>query len=510
MRDDLSQAARERVAAAEPAPTDEWASAPRPWSATESALWTARSPRVLLALTLLTLLVALAPVRPGVSAYLLSAVQARRDYRYDEALALYSQAHAANGDDARPLCASGDIFTLQHLPTQAAAAYRACAELVPGDGSAWLRLGNALASAHDDSGALSAWQRAGAAGDYTGYYRLAERAEGLGQLDTAARWWAQAPQDDPVAQGHLGLLALAQGDVVSARAHFFVVSRSQSAFATQLRDAGVFLLAARPPTSARDQENIGYALLTMGETTLALAPLRRAVQLTPTDGSARAYYGWTLWLLGQRAAARPQIAAGLRYSPSLPFALYAAGQEAQADGHFALALARFQTALEVTPKNAALWSAAGDAALAEAQYVTAELSYSNAALYSNDAAYTVALLDFYRSHALGMDNGTAVQAALAATRRFPTNEPLVFLLGRMYDSLGQQTYATYAFERATTLDPTDPGPWYYLGTYAAANGDVVTAVIDLRTTLALQPTGEYAAKARHALAQFSAYTVGGA
>lgn len=467
----------------------------------------ARGRRATLALLLVALCIMLAPVRPAASVYLLAAAQARQVYRYDEALSLYAQAHAANAADPQPLCASGDVLTLQRLPSQAAAAYRACATLAPTNGSAWLRLGDALEQAGDDAGAVSAWQRAGAAGDFTAYHRLAERAEGLGQLSEAAHWWSQAPQDDVVAQGRLGLLALAQGDVTSARAHFFVVSQSKSAYATQLRTAGVILFAAIPPTTALDEENIGYALLTLGEPAVALAPLRRATQLAPTDGSARAYYGWTLWLLGQRSAARPQIAAGLRYSPTLPFALYAAGRVAQADGQFGLALARFQTALEITPRNPALWSAAGDAALAKADYLTAELSYENAAQYSSDPAYTIALVRFYRDHAIGMNDGTALQTALAATRRFPTSEPLALLEGQLYASLGMQTEAYYAYQRANALDPSDPAPWYYLGSYAVASGDVIPAVVDLRTALALQPTGAYAAQARKALASYASYTL---
>ena len=466
-----------------------------------------RQRRTALALLLVALCVVFAPVRPAASVYLLAAAQARQVYRYDEALALYARAHAADAAAPQPLCASGDVLTLQRLPSQAAAAYHACAALAPTDGSVWLRLGDALSQAGDDAGAVSAWQRAGAAGDFTAYYRLAEGAESLSQFSEAAHWWSQAPQDDVVAQGHLGLLALAQGDVTSARAHFFEVSQSKSAYATQLRTAGVFLFAALPATSALEEENIGYALLTLGEPTVALAPLRRATQLAPTNGSAHAYYGWTLWQLGQRSAARPQIAAGLRYSPTLPFALYAAGQVAQADGQFGLALARFQTALEITPRNPALWSAAGDAALAEADYVTAELSYGNAAQYSSDPAYTIALVRFYYDHAFGMSDGTALQTAFDATRRFPKSEPLALLEGQIYASLDMQTEAYFAYERANALDPTDPAPWFYLGRYAVATGDVIPAVVDLRTALALQPTGAYATQARKALASFAGYTL---
>ncbi len=274
-----------------------------------------------------------------------------------------------------------------------------------------------------------------------------------------------------------------------------------------MRAAGVSALAQRPPATATDEDNIGYALLTLGEPTLALAPLERAVQLAPTNGTARAFYGWTLWLLGQPDLARPQIAAAMRYSPTLPFALYASGEVAMADKQFSQALARFQTALEITPRNPALWSAAGDAALAEADYITAELSYSNAAQYSNDPAYTITLVQFYINHGLGVDNGDALQIALTATRRFPRNETLAFLLAQAYHNLGQDTLAYYTFETATELDPTDPGPWFYLGQYAAQAGAVVSAVIDFRTALALQPTGAYAARARHALAQFANDTV---
>jgi tetratricopeptide (TPR) repeat protein len=292
-----------------------------------------------------------------------------------------------------------------------------------------------------------------------------------------------------------------------ARARFYALARSPSPYALSLRDAGVYLLANRAPTSALDEENIGFALLTLNQPAVALGPWRQAARLAPTDGSARAYYGWTLWLLGQRAAARPEIAAGLRYGSALPFAYYAAGQVALADGAFAVALARFQTGLEIDPKNAALWSAAGDAALAQADYVTAGLSFGNAAQFSTDPAFTIALLNFYLDHGIGVGDGQALQLAFAAVRRFPTSEPLVFLEGRMYDSIGQQTQAYYAFQQANALDPTDPGPWYYLGRYAAANGEVIAAVVDLRTALALQPAGAYAAQARHTLSNFHQYAL---
>ena len=469
--------------------------------------WTVHWRNALFGLTLLALCLTLIPIGPGASDYLLAATRARAGYRYDMALMDYAQAHVADGANPRPLCDAGDVYTLQRQYNQAATAYRACAALAPDDGSAWLRLGDALTSAHDDAGAVAAWQRAGAAGDFSGYAKLAERAESLRQLDVAAQWWSRMPQADELAQGHLGMLALAQGDAKAASAHFYGLIHSESDYAITLRNAGVYQFAARAGDGALDEENIGIALLKLNEPTLALAPLSRAAQLAPTDGAARAYYGWTLWLLGQRDAARPQIAAGLRYSPILPFALYAAGEVEMSQSAFAAALAHFQTALILDSKNSALWSAAGDAALAEADYLTAELSYTNAAQFSADPAYSIALAQFYISHGIGLADGSARKFLLKATQRFPRSEPLAFLLGRLDDMLGQQSLAYDDFQQAVALDPTDPGPWYYLGTYAAANGDVIPAVVDLRTAVALQPAGAYAAPARKALAAFSGYTL---
>lgn len=500
MLDDLSTVADElAVTAPRPALAVEQIVAPRP----RLAQWASDSPQILLALVLVALLVTFAPMRPGVTTYLLSAVRARSVQRYDVALALYAEAHTANTADPRPLCASGDVYTLQQQTQAAIAAYRACAILAPGDGSSWLRLGDALALANNDAGAVNAWRQAGAAGDDQGYYRLANRATNQGQLTEAARWWSAASQQDPYAQGQLGLLALSQGDIKTAQVCFSIATAADSSFAAQLRAAGVSALAQRPPITATDEKNIGFALLNLGEPTLALAPLRQAVQLAPTNGDARAFYGWTLWLLGQPDLARPQIAASLRYSPAQPFALYVAGEEAMSARQFSQALAYFETAIEITPKNPVLWSAAGDAALAEADYVTAELSYSNAAQYSDDPAYTITLVNFYINHGLGIDNGDALQVTFAATRRFPRNETLAILLARLYQSLGQESQAYYAFETATALDPTDPRPWFYLGQYAAQSGADVTAVVDFRTALALRPTGKYAAQARQALSQFA-------
>lgn len=460
-----------------------------------------------LALVALALIVALAPLRPGVTALLNAAAQQRAVYRYDRALALYAEARDEVPGDSRPACAEGETLTLQREPIAAAAAYQTCATLKPGDASAWLALGDALAAtgrASDDTPSAAAWGRAAQLGSDEAQARLAERDERLGQLGAATSAWALVAADGALgdlAAAHLGLLALARGDAVAARAHLARVVNAPSDLALQMRNTGVFLFAQRTPTVALDWEGIGHALLALGLPTLALRPFQHAVALAPGDGSAHAYYGYTLWVLGQRAAARPQIAAGLTDRPTLPFAYYAAGRVALSDGHAARALDYFQAGLRVDTHNPALWSAAGDAALASGQYLVAELSYQNAAQKSDTPDATITLVRFYLTQGLGLDDGTALQAARNGRLHFPQNEPLVYLQGLIYNAMGQMDYAQGLFQLARQLDPTDPGPWFYLGRYAAATGAVVTAVENLRTALALQPDGPYAARVRAALSQ---------
>ncbi len=465
---------------------------------------------VALALVALALVVALAPQRPGVTALLNAATEQRAVYRYDRALALYAEARAEVPGDPRPACAAGATLALQREFTAAVAAYQACVTLASDDADAWLALGDALAAAGRAGDGAAAWRQAARLGLSEAWARLAERDERLGLLDAAASDWARISPDGALgelASAHLGLLALARGDAAIAQAHLARVAGSTSSLALQLRDTGVFLFDQRTPSFAVDWEGIGHALLSLGLPALALGPFQRAVALAPGDGAAHAYYGYTLWILGERAAARPQIAAGLAEAPVLPFAYYAAGQVALHDGKAALALEYFQTGLLNDAHNPTLWSAAGDAALASGQYLVAELSYQNAAQESDSPDATITLVRFYLAQGLGMDDGTALQAARDGILRFPQNERLVYLQGLIYNALGQTGFAQSVFQLARQLDPTDPGPWLYLGRYAAVSGDTIPAAEDLRTALALQPDGPYAAQARAALSQLPPNTL---
>jgi tetratricopeptide (TPR) repeat protein len=185
------------------------------------------------------------------------------------------------------------------------------------------------------------------------------------------------------------------------------------------------------------------------------------------------------------------------------FAWYAAGLEALYDGAAGQALTDFQNGALGDPRNPALWSAAGAAAVATGQYLTAELSYKNAAQYSSTPDATITLIQFDLDHGVGISDGTALQAAHDGLFRFPNNERLAFLEALIYQAQGLTDEAQALFSYAQQLDSTDPGPWYYIGSAAASGAQTEPAIIDLRTAIALQPSGPYAAKAQTLLANLT-------
>ncbi len=501
----------------------------------------------LIAATLLGALIVFAPAQPGVAVYLAAATQARGVYRYDRALHFDALAAAAAPADPGPVCDSADLYARQQVWSAAQAAYRRCVTLAPDDANAWYALGDALAATGDvsgASGALAAWERAttltgataigasatggvmgrvsgptggayGETGNRLGgalaWRRLAGRAEYARRFAEAADDWRHvvaltSPRSALALEAtrHIGLIALEQGDVTDAQSAFLVVFAANGPDAQWLSRFDFSQAAIAAPQTAADYERLGYDYLAAGLPSFALAPLARAIALAPAVGSSRAFLGWAQWTLGLRRTARGEIAQGLRLAPQLSFANFAAGEVAAEDGAPGRALALFTQGLAVDGSNPALWSEAGRMELILGEYVPAAQDMQFAAHYADDPAYSVALLSFYATYHLGLApndaTGNALAAAITATKRFPMSEQLCYLQGQIYDQAGQQTYAYYAFQRAQALDPTDPGPYLYLGRYAEQDGDYVAAALALRTALALRPTGPLASQAQALLA----------
>lgn len=454
----------------------------------------------LYALALAGLAIATGPVGPSVSSYLAAAASARAVYRYDRALAWYAAASAQVPDDPRPRCLAGDVYMLQQEWQSAATAYRKCAALSPHDANAWLKLGDALNAAGNLSVAGSAWQRAASAGSLTAHSRLGLLDERLQRIPEALREWSLLPASDPEALAHLGMLALWRGDYDVARSDFIAARAVPNQYADQVVDSGFVLFAAQPEAGPLGLGKLGYLFLKAGMPALALAPLRQAVATDPPFGDAHAYLGWALWQLGDTAAARSEIASGLRLAPYLSFADFASAEVAAGDGKSSKALDLVQRGLELDVRNPALWSLDGQLELAQYQYAQADVALSNAAQLSNDPAYTIALLRLYTTHGFGLTTGRAQAATITALQRFPDNSEIRYLMSEVDSELGYYTIAYYTAVQAQALDPTNPDPYVILARYSANQGDYVAAALDLRTALALRPHGPLAAQAATMLA----------
>jgi Tfp pilus assembly protein PilF len=468
---------------------------------------------VLAAAVWLGLTAALGPVAPSVNDDLAAAARARAVYRYDRALEWYRAAATASPGDARPLCRNGEVRALQHEWTLAVAAYGRCLELRPDDAAdAWLGLGDARGALDETSEAQQAWQRAADAGNATAVRRLALAAEAAGRVDDAESAWGRLPSQDVQAREHLGILALWRGNTAAAQADFQAARAQPNPSGAPFLDTDFLALAALPALAGQAWGRLGYAFLTEGTPALALTPLETAVRLAPAGDAAHAYLGWTLWLLSQvhvalpaplvatPAAAAHELQVALRLNPRSSFAWFASGSLAFAAGELAGAHADYARAVALDAHNPTIWSASGRLALARANYLEAELDLENAARLATRPDESVALLHFYLDHGYGMNTGRALAAATTAELRWPDSELVRALFAQIADGSGRSDLAYYAAQAALSADPSDPGPYVFLGRYAENEGQYVTAAGYLRVALALAPDGPWSSQATALLA----------
>jgi tetratricopeptide (TPR) repeat protein len=453
------------------------------------------------------LAVAIGPTGPSIAQLLDAAATARAAYRYDRALAFYTEASHVDASNPRPYCLSGEVYMLQREYAEAVTAYHQCAARDSANPDAWLGLGDALQASGNASGARVAWQRSMDAGGQTAIHRLALDAERAQRFSQADALWARLPRDDHEALMHRGLIALWSGDYALANADFQLLRAQPNRWARQVSDDGFVTIAAHPLPGYKWQSLLGYTFLAAGMPEFALQPLRTAVSAAPRFGDAHAYLGWTLWLLGQHAEARHEIATGLRLSPKLSFAHFAAGQMAASGRQATRAITLFQQGLTLDGRNPALWESLGQEEAVANHFIEATFALRMAAVFSHDPQYTVAYLQLFLTYHYGLGNGSAQAAIVFALQDAPRSEPVLFLVGQLYDLLGNTSFALSIYQQAQALDPGDSGPYVMLGNIEENAGNYVVAALDLRTALALRPHGPFAERARSLLAPIASIQV---
>jgi Flp pilus assembly protein TadD len=98
----------------------------------------------------------------------------------------------------------------------------------------------------------------------------------------------------------------------------------------------------------------------------------------------------------------------------------------------------------------------------------------------------------------GLDYEGAVAAYKRSLDLDPKRSGTLMELGKTYLLMGRRDEARAVFEGARDASPSDPYPWFYLGTMSADDGALDQAIADLRKSLDLDPVNP---KAHYALAQ---------
>ena len=98
----------------------------------------------------------------------------------------------------------------------------------------------------------------------------------------------------------------------------------------------------------------------------------------------------------------------------------------------------------------------------------------------------------------GLDYEGAVAAYKRSLELDPKRSTTLMELGKTYLLMGRRDEARAAFEAGRDASPSDPYPWFYLGTMSADDGKLEQAISDLRRSLELDPVNP---KAHYALGQ---------
>ena len=300
-----------------------------------------------------------------------------RQGRLDDALATLGEAIERNEKIARAHHDLGTVYRARNQNEEAVAAFRQAIVLEPAYASAWFNLANALI-------ALQRWDEAGPAVDKTleltpqdsraRYLRaMVLRAKGQvpAAIDLLRALVAQEPDNRVAREGLTDTLAAA-GKIPEALAVYRTAASlpgvgaeeaigllddaAKLAWRKNLRDQSVLLWRQgieKNPASAKAHLNLGNGLQLLNRRQEAEAELAKAVELGPDDANARLSLAALRIQMGNFAAAKADLEAGLALQADQPALmntlarlLATAPDASLRDGRRALELAQRSLGLE--------------------------------------------------------------------------------------------------------------------------------------------------------------------
>ncbi len=457
-----------------------------------------------LLLALLLLVGSVAVQTPDEAVYLQAGLAAQEQQEYWRAEAFFQEAALLAPDDERPLLDLARLHLLERQDDLAQRELEIARSLQADNADIWLALGDLARDEGHQPDAERAWMQAISFNPATAatpaHERLGLLYEQQGRWREAEAQFAALPGSDTLAQYHLGTLRLERGDLTGARQAFDAVLNL--AGNDGLRGAAERFLQAinQWDGSARSEKLVGFAYIQNNLPTLALAPLQRAVALIPKDADAHAYLGWAYLRSGAASQAQQEARLAAALEPNNVFANYVLSQLDLADGRYASADADLGRALISDPQNPALWAARGAIAEQLHDLPFAERSLRRAVEDARgDPQYSLLLATFYANHQLGLDNGTALDAAQEAVAQNPGNGLAYDALGRIQQAMRDFPDALSAFTQAVNLAPTNAALHIHLGLIQADLGYLRSAELNLRKAIVLDLNGPIGRQAQEAL-----------
>jgi Flp pilus assembly protein TadD len=441
---------------------------------------------------------------PTEATELQAGLAAQSQQEYWRAETFFQQAALLAPDDYQPPLDIARLHLLEHRDDLARSELETARDLKTDNANIWLTLGDVARDQGQLQDAEQNWLQAAQLNPVAAQIQARERLgllyEQQGRWPEAEAQFAALPGSDTLAQYHLGALRLERGDRTGARQAFEAVL-SQATDNTQRSAAQNFLHALDQWNgSAQSEKLVGYTYIQNNLPALAEASLRQATALDPNDAAAHAYLGWVYLNTGSASQAQQEEHVAVTLEPTNSFANYVICLLDLAGGHYSSADDDLKQALTSDPHNPVIWATRGTIAEQLNDLVDAERDFRQAADDAEgDPVFSVLLATFYANYQIGLNNGTALDAAQEAVALNPTDGLAYDVLGRIEQAMKDFPDAMNAFMQAANFAPTNALIHVHLGNILANLGYLRSAELNLHKAIVLDFNGPTARQAQQLL-----------
>ena len=432
--------------------------------------------------------------RVEISTYLDQATDLTGQRRYAEAVSELEKASLVNRHDIRPQIQIGQIYLAQQRWELAEQAFRQGLSQDPENRDATIGVAETLMGRGYPIEATFFWRQAIEQDDSRpdGWAGLGRAYLARGDYAAAQHAFQQALQrgDHPRAQWYLAGLTLPSD--WSAGRDLLTPLAAQDNRSKHLLAALAPLLD--PTADIPDQQSevakiTGIALIQLEEWPLAHHALTEAVAGRPEDAQAWAFLGYTQSNLGLPALAA--LAEARQLAPDLALIPYFEGIYLRQQGKPALAVNRFQQALDMDPNNLGVALEMAQTLAEQGDYLSAEAWYQALVELEPEAAiYQEYLTAFYVERSFRV-----VESGLAAAEQLVIMQPdsarTHNLLGWARFQVGDFVGAETALRQAITLNPADVAARYHLGRVLKAQHRAVEAQAEFSRVIDWDTSGLY-------------------